>query len=135
MTDKEKVIKGLEYCANPEARCSMEKCPYFNLHDHCWVKLERDALELLKEQEPHVLTLEEAEKAEYCVLEVRNESLLQFVHDEDGGYFSPSLNNLQQRPYFEKLFESDEHEDYNRRMRCWSALPSKEQRQAAEWND
>ena len=48
MTDREKVIKALECCANPEARCSMKECPYFEVHNYCWVKLEQDALELLK---------------------------------------------------------------------------------------
>ena len=49
----EKVIKGLECCANGNS-CS-EKCPYDELgdsFDDCVPQLARDALILLKEQEP-----------------------------------------------------------------------------------
>ncbi len=138
MTKFEKVTKGLEQhmgtgCLSEKEQLQPVVCPYFH-NSNCIIALCRDALELLKEQEPHVLTLEEAEKSEYCVLEVRDGSLLQVVHDEDGGYFSPDLNNSENL-YFEKLLNEDEHDDYNRHIRCWSSLPSKEQRQEAKWND
>ena len=50
MADIEKVIKGLECEAYSEyARCN--QCPYVKFHK-CKTLLMRDALELLKEQEP-----------------------------------------------------------------------------------
>ena len=61
MTDREKVIKGLECCVKHDedfktSPCSSLDCPYL---DDCAFKnyfvktsLMRDALELLKEQEP-----------------------------------------------------------------------------------
>ena len=133
MVDREKVIKGLEaHCNDRVCKANnSEYCPYFH-ENKCSPILSRDALELLKKQEPHVLTLEEAEKAEYCVLEVRNGSLLQVLHDESGGYFSPSLNNSENL-YYERLFDEDKHDDYNKRVRCWSALPTEEQREAVKW--
>ena len=48
MTAKEKVIAGLKCCLEPGAPC--QKCPYYD--EDCTDKLERDALDLLKEQEP-----------------------------------------------------------------------------------
>lgn len=59
MPDREKVIKGLEICAEKGAwhglDCSMNKaykdCPYYLCETGCVVTIARDALELLKEQE------------------------------------------------------------------------------------
>ena len=56
MIDREKVIKGLECCidqgANEEFDC--RKCPYYVSPARlaCWINLQIDAVELLKEQEP-----------------------------------------------------------------------------------
>ena len=51
MIDREKVIKGLEICYCPPAKC--EDCPYHDLPDEqsCNDTLCLDALALLKEQE------------------------------------------------------------------------------------
>lgn len=58
MADREKVIKGLECCSQgatvpyiPTIRYCAE-CPYNELKMPCTRALARDALELLKEQEP-----------------------------------------------------------------------------------
>lgn len=50
--DMEKVIKGLEICYCPPAKC--EDCPYHDLPDEqsCNDTLCLDALSLLKKQEP-----------------------------------------------------------------------------------
>ena len=63
MTDakkREKVIKGLECCTKDECEC----CPYENVcfgddEVEIFDTLARDALALLKAQEPMVMTLEE----------------------------------------------------------------------------
>ena len=55
MPDREKVIKGLECCYDPNALCSNSDCPYYGRDDedrHCDVALIQDALALLKAQEP-----------------------------------------------------------------------------------
>ena len=51
MPDRKKVIKGLEICYCPPAKC--EGCPYHDLPDEqsCNDTLCLDALALLKEQE------------------------------------------------------------------------------------
>ena len=62
MTDREKVIKGLECCVRTIDDCECaDNCPY---ETQCWegtmyLDLMRDALALLKAQEPRVMTLEE----------------------------------------------------------------------------
>lgn len=62
MADLDKVIKGLKYCT--ECDCDIE-CPYFNMPlgdaPSCEVLLERDALTLLKNQEPIAPTIEVAD--------------------------------------------------------------------------
>ena len=57
MADIEKVIKGLEHCA-VRHKCNNE-CPYSNIiqdqnegMDSCVTQLSKDALELLKDQQP-----------------------------------------------------------------------------------
>lgn len=50
MSDKEKVIKGLECCANS---CS-NACPYADIDDDCQGMLCKDALSMLKEQEARI---------------------------------------------------------------------------------
>lgn len=55
MMDREKVIKGLEWCMNEKHDCYREKgCPYENEGEDigCKYALHRDALALLKAQEP-----------------------------------------------------------------------------------
>lgn len=55
MTDREKVINGLEWCMNERHDCYREKgCPYENVGDDvgCKYALHRDAIALLKAQEP-----------------------------------------------------------------------------------
>ena len=51
--DKEKVIKGLDCLANDNAACSSD-CPYYEnrVPAGCFQAMARDALKLLKEQEP-----------------------------------------------------------------------------------
>ena len=58
MTDREKVERGLERCAGTD--CT--GCPYQGISP-CQNKLAEDALALLKEQEPRVLSWEEVKKS------------------------------------------------------------------------
>lgn len=68
MTDREKVIKGLE-CCNGILGCG-GGCPYWLDKRGCSETLEADALALLKAQEPRVLTKEELPDA--SVIEYRS---------------------------------------------------------------
>ena len=60
MSDREKVIRGLELCVTDyltQDNCKI--CPYGNGDDtgYCWVEMNTDALELLKEQEEEIQSL------------------------------------------------------------------------------
>lgn len=50
MTEREKVIKGLECCSDAVLECG-ENCPYWNI-ENCQSSMQDDALALLKAQEP-----------------------------------------------------------------------------------
>lgn len=56
MIDREKVIRGLEYCLEIEGDGACNGCPYdddcFNENVECGEPMMRDALALLKAQEP-----------------------------------------------------------------------------------
>lgn len=55
MIDREKVLKGFEHCQN--SGCN--GCPYYTEGDGCECKLDLDAMELLKEQDAKILTLQD----------------------------------------------------------------------------
>lgn len=59
MTEGEKVIRGLEACVNNQYLMQCASCPYHTDKARCVTTLMRDALALLKGQEPRVMTLEE----------------------------------------------------------------------------
>ena len=107
MADSEKVIrdaeKAIEILSNVD-----EPTPWC---DFVRVSVER-ALELLRDQEPRVLTLEEAKKAEVCWLEQR-------------GY----------EPYATDDADTWNPEVYGKVYRCWSLMPTDEQRKAIKWDD
>ena len=51
MTDREKVIKGVEHCDfGNYGNCYEKECPYYQSHD-CTDELKNDVLALLREQE------------------------------------------------------------------------------------
>ena len=58
MTDREKVIKGLECCIirHPDDKARCDECPY---ESACCNRLKIDALALLKAQEPRLLTYDD----------------------------------------------------------------------------
>lgn len=119
MEKLEKVIKGLECCTsadydNWEQICA--ECPYNNGRPHC-ADLERDALEILKSvkealkaQEPRVLTLDEAKKADVC------------------WYEKKGLEPVLQVTIVFRTF------GYGKTWRCWSSKPTEEQREAVKWD-
>ncbi len=73
MPDLERVIKGLECCKIPFRKCYNGGCPYFK-NDGCKARLKGDALELLKAQEPRLVTESDFDGAdEYGYLPVWTE--------------------------------------------------------------
>lgn len=120
MGRREKVINGLECCKIPFTKCYDGGCPYFE-DEGCKAKLKREALELLKAQEPRVLTLQEWKQAE----EPKDgECMCYEVRNADGNTFLKAM--------LIKCFEGCENL-YNKVFRVWTSCPTDSQREATPW--
>lgn len=119
MTDREKVIKTLQ-----GIRIALDMDGHHND-----AQAVADALALLKEQEPRVLTLEEALKANP-------------VWFETHGLVSPAIidHGESKAGFCVIVFGEDNWNDYpisqyNKTWRCWTSRPTDEQRKAVKWDD
>ena len=141
MTDREKVIKGLECCMS-EKICN-SPCPYKGQCDdggYYFSKAIEDAIVLLEAQEPRIMAADELK--EYLMI---NDSGL-LSHDQ--------WRELSQRaPLYMEFREPDEYqvnwrtverlrpwamesmfwEKYKIDRRCWTARPTDEQREETAW--
>ena len=141
MTDREKVIKGLEILING--------CEYIHCDDCCFYistkplrcglreeQIKEDALSLLKEQEARVMTLDQLEDALDTVVWLEtpvSENLadgysLIMAYSHKYGYMvfdSPFGDN----PSQDRL----EYSEYGRSWRCWDRRPSEEKRKVVKW--
>ena len=96
-------------------------------------QLAMDALELLKAQEPRVLTIEEVEALPYghVLIETDKDEPVRWV---DALLFCKNTNfsfdfiTLEGRA---RLFGTE----YNMEWRCWTARPTDEQRKAVKWDE
>ena len=124
MPDREKVIRWLEACSTG---CEYG-CPYDSVVRYeCKANLMRDALELLKKQEPQVLTLEEVLGGDECWFEHINGACGYadlYVHEN--GMVGVSRIN--------KIISFIPAESYGKQWRCWSYRPTEEQRKAVKWD-
>lgn len=142
MPEREKVIRGLIACKNHWcAECSyampgMKCCGRDQMFDN--------ALTLLKEQEPRVLTLEEAESLsdgvwteiwspsvrEYCLIYARvskNNNFSDYENlEEDSG-----TGWIRDRDNYNKNVDSDVAHGW----RCWTSRPTEEQRKEVKWDE
>lgn len=155
MDKREKVIKGLEYCA---ASCKgawddNNGCPYMsdfcslgpNYNGRCVDLLCADALALLKAQKPRLLSVEEVvgyvilkrDKTLWFefrggIMEINTKDIVynDFICDED----CPRLDD----PNFEWVDEGKCDgviiEEYNDTFRCWTSRPTDAQRDELKWD-
>lgn len=86
MTDREKVIKGLECCAAGNSGRCIRECPYdFVNNANCVSDMTRDALELLKEQRETIASVQGTIRKLIAVLEEQPEQKHgHWVFDPDG---------------------------------------------------
>ena len=142
MTDREKVIHALELCRyDPDPGQEKKwdhsclKCPYCTDHTGMGMDCARmytDAIALLQEQEPRVLTLEEVrDEAEYMFLEKRSATWSDLfgcaIRGDWDGYGMDLL--LGEDDYIRGMWEN-----YGKTWRCWTARPTNEQREAVKWD-
>lgn len=141
MPDREKVIFGLKCLTNEDPymsriSCHKKKCPYAETEtDNCAPVIWRDALELLKAQEPRVLTLYEIQ-----TLPNGDETNAPVVTEQrvpigtwDGG----SICQWRGAAFVQETAEDHAYynwDTYGQNWRCWTALPTKKQRTEAKWD-
>ena len=135
MSELNRVVKGLECCAD-DIMCP-DECPYKPISDlcgDCRGELVHDALELLKEKEPKVLTLEQAKA--YAANEKDYYSQKPPIYVE---YYQP-------KDYWVRWLtvellrgwlSDDRITDYNKAnsmgYRFWTYYPTDKQRKEVEW--
>ena len=138
MSELNRVVKGLECCGTKEhCHNGPDGCPWFfpENPDDCTSRLARAALELLKEKEPKVLTLEQAKA--YAANEKDYYSQKPPIYVE---YYRP-------RDYWVRWLtmellrgwlSDDRITDYNKAnpmgYRFWTYYPTDKQRKAVEWD-
>lgn len=134
MIDRDKVFKGLTCCRN--GFCFA--CPYNDGVENnveCKQKWADDALELLKEQEPRVLTLGDLRDIgsvwalntpPYLCMDI-NPRYRRIV-----GSWVAWRNIYELISGLHPTYNAD---NYGKIWRCWSARPTDEQRKAVAWND
>lgn len=124
MDKREKVIHALEvWCRYTTDYCVESHCPYHG--NGCIEQLHDDAIELLKKQEPRVMTLVEALAADYVYLDIRLHASLPcdcciLAVDEDS-------NILTLKRGFGGYLDGKE---YDKLWRCWTSKPTDAQREA-----
>lgn len=134
MPDREKVIRDIERCAHHVPDACRDCSKYGGGYElRCMEHLMEDALALLREQEPRVMTLEEVKAMPYghVLIETDKKDSLRWL---DALLFSKNTNRsfdfitLEGRA---RLLEIE----YNREWRCWTARPTDEQREAVKWGE
>lgn len=136
MPDREKVIKGLEelygFLFREYANIPAEESKIY-YERTCAI---HDAIALLKEQEPRVMTLSEIEQSEECIVWFEddqfnkntpyNYAVVDGIDQKNGWIWLRTVNNTgsQQRR---------DYENYGKRWRCWTKRPTEDQRKAVKW--
>lgn len=137
MTDREKIIKGLECCSQMTGE-ACRKCPYSSecvageaTYQTGTAHLASDALALLKEQEPRLLTLDEVCGGGECWIEGINGACgyadCEYDFDNDSGIYDVEIYRTHR-----KTIASSK--GFGKAWRGWSVKPTDEQRKAVKWD-
>lgn len=141
MDKREDVIAGLKKMRE-NGGCEVvgkrdcEKCPYSNVH-YCCDQIIDDALELLKAQEPRVMTLEDVMKLRfndvvYFEMTVSGVVIPAIVIDVIEHMPDGDIGIVQFRLIQEPTANCD-LEYYGKKWRCWTSRPTDEQREETPW--
>lgn len=149
MAEREKVIRGLELCSRtPSNRVYCHNCPYNNgISIGCMAELMIDAHALLREQVPRILSLEEAIEGKNG-LEIDPYVFVEAKYSKD--IFIGSVSDVTHYNYPDRKFSIRESfridrafpagtvyskTDYMKVVRCWTHIPTAEQRKEAAWDE
>ena len=137
------VIKGFECCREHDIGACCE-CPYDGAH--CASNLREDALALLKEQVPRILSLGEAIEGKngleidpYVFVETKGREDIFIGSVSDASHYNPDLNfDVRECFRITRNYPASMiylNADYMKIVRCWTHKPSKEQRKEAAWDE
>lgn len=133
MTDMEKVISALE-CISNGAKQPCRDCEYSKREEWCIAECAKDALSLLKAQEPRLLTLEEVkeaaeqEKPMYVHEAKFPESTRWLIPKNAGHYGFEERGSGCQFKYYDYLSKQIGG------FCCWTAEPTDEQKETVKWD-
>jgi hypothetical protein len=151
MVDREKVIKGLECCTKDECEC----CPYENVcfgddEVELFDTLARDALALLKAQEPEALDMPKPDSDIGCWYDITNNYTLEQVVsalkaqeprvmtlEEAKSTYVVEYMSGKMREVGAALLDLDVdplNAEYGKVYRVWTSRPTDEQREAIPWS-
>jgi hypothetical protein len=127
MTDREKMIEHLKKIAEYFRWCRTNASFSSKAENHFWElqNTASEAAELLKAQEPRVMTLEEAKNSEFCFCESGSVFACHMFVDPADGFAT-----IQQFGRPDILIDSNE---YGISFRCWTSRPTDEQREKVKW--
>lgn len=139
MDKRENVIRGLECCSIGEDReprwnhltaRNCGKCPYNKPGIACTRALAYDALELLKAQEPRVMTLEEV-----STLPIDTPVFIEEINDECGWNVFYGIDEEKDVCFcgFKASADYYDLEEYSMSWRCWTSRPSDSERGDTPW--
>ena len=123
--DREKVIKSLKWFRDRDSW--REGIMIHDDHAEVRKRICDNAISLLKEQEAHILTIEELWNAEVVWLEWRDKAqvkvVLPFIDAQDETYlFNGTVGSFEEIPCW-----------YKHTWDAWSARPTEEQRRSVKW--
>ena len=124
MPDREKVIQGLKRCGSNFWEGHLcEGCPYFPEMKGCMGVLHHDALALLKEQEPRVMTREEV---------IRSQDWIWYQWKNTHCGWTLAVDCDEEWIEWEDL-TTDQLCKYGKQWRCWTSRPTPEQMRDTKW--
>lgn len=140
MTDdekREKVIRGLECCAKGSLS-NCEECPYTG--KGCSEHLCADALALLKEQEPQVMTIGDVYRDHDRVVWIECREYKSLIIAQYRGQASWHNGRFGKWERFVTMSFADDymHRDsdkYGETWRCWTSRPTEQQMQEVPWEE
>ena len=144
MVDREKVIEGLHCCSHTDGVDCID-CPYNISDSDCTALMSMDVLDLLKGQEPRILSLVEAidgknglEIDPYVFVEIKGREDIFIGEVNDVSHYNyPNLSfDVGECFQINRSFPASNiylNTDYMKTVRCWTHKPSKEQRKSVKW--
>lgn len=125
------VVMELDYCST--YMCDRKDITNLDIRFYAYIM--RKARDLLKAQEPRVLTLDELRSLDgtdhFVWLEDNGEYDLYDCYAEVTTY----QNNVELNTFGREVEFEPDNEEYGKTWRCWSARPSDAQRRAVKWDE